>query len=83
MNPLNGVIHSARAFDTYKSSEYLEEFISERIPEGHIIIAACMDDCVTELSDECTEWFEEMGSKVIGKLGYRCAFAFIGIYGDK
>ena len=53
------------------------------IPDGHIVVAACKDDCVTKLSEKGKLWFENMGSKDILKLKYRCGFAFIGIFGGK
>ena len=38
----------ARVFDTYKSSKELESFInSGDIEKGSIIVAACMDECVS------------------------------------
>ena len=49
VNPQTGKVESAQAFDTYISSEALEAFTDE-IPEGRIVVAACMDECATELS---------------------------------
>ena len=70
-------------FDTYKSSVLFDKFIKRTIPEGYIVIAACKDDCVTELSEEGKKWFEDMGSKLIRDLTYRCGFAFIGTSGSE
>ena len=69
-------------FDTYKASEKFEEFIDE-VPGGHIVVAACKDDCATNLSRKAKKWFKKMGSKEVGKIRYRCAFVFVGIVGAK
>ena len=58
-------------------------FIYNAIPKGFIVIAACMDDCVTQLSNKSKCWFADMGSQEIWNLGYRQGFAFIGIMGEK
>ena len=51
INPANGKTRFTRVFDTYKSSDELDKFITlNAIPLGYIIIAACKDDCVTNLS---------------------------------
>ena len=87
INPFNGNVESAQVFDTYKSSEQLDEFIevpaNQAISEGFIIVAACKDDCVTHLSQKAKSWFADMGSKEIHNLKYRQAFAFIGVSGKK
>lgn len=73
----------ARVFDTYKSSEELESFInSGDIKDGSIVVAACMDECVSSLSWEAKKWFSGMGSKEIWNLEYRQGFCFIGISGQ-
>ena len=73
----------AKAFDTYKSSVELQKFIDVGVPPRHMIIAACKDDCVTNLSQSCKQWFVDMGSDEIMKLQYRQGWAFIGITGAK
>ena len=50
MDPENGSIAVAQCFDTYKTSIYLEELIDKDVPNGYIVIAACKDDCVTQMS---------------------------------
>ena len=50
INRANSRVMIGRVFDTYKSSKAFEEFIAEPIPDGYIIVAACQDDCVTNLS---------------------------------
>ena len=82
-NPVSSKIESAKTFDTYKSSVEFENFIKTPIRNGHIVAAACKDDCVTNLSEKSKAWFREIGSKEIDKLEYRQGFAFIGIYGQK
>lgn len=83
INRQNGKIKEAKVFDTYKASEKFEEFIDHEVPGGHIVVAACKDDCMTNLSRKAKKWFKKMGSKEIGKIRYRCAFAFVGIVGVK
>ena len=48
--PENGYVLWAKVFDTYKTSEELDRFIHGAAAEGDIVIAACKDDCVTNLS---------------------------------
>ena len=38
-------------FDTYQAPDDFDEFIKVGITEGHIVVAACMDDCTTRLSE--------------------------------
>ena len=71
LNPENGEIHSAKVFDTYKCSNEFDTFSVTRIPEEYIVIAACKDECATNLSEAGRQWFEDMGSKVIASLEYR------------
>ena len=51
VNPLNGNVEWARVFDTYKDDKAFDEF-TKMVPDGTIVIAACKDDCVTQLSEE-------------------------------
>lgn len=51
--------------------------------KGYIIIAACKDECVTNLSEPVQGWFQRMGSKDIFKVQYRHSYAFIGFWGSK
>ena len=52
INPCNGEVESAECFDTYKSSVKLDAFIAKALPEGHIVVAACKDECFTQLSEK-------------------------------
>ena len=83
INSSSGKVESAQVFDTYKSSEQFDAFIDIGIPEGHIVIAACKDECATNLSDKAREWFANLGSKLIWGLEPREGFAFLGISGQK
>lgn len=51
VNPDNGKVEMATAFDTYKTSYVFDAFIAKAMPDGYIVIAACKDDCVTKLSE--------------------------------
>lgn len=81
----NGLeLEVAEVFDTYKTSEDFEKLVdisSTKFGEGSIVMAACMDDCVTSLSKKCKQWFADMGSKEIWNVEYRQGFSFIGILG--
>ena len=68
-------------YDTYKSAEEFNCFVYNGCPEGFIIIAACQDDCVTQLSSFAKAWFQAMGSKEIANLEFRQGWAFIGQIG--
>ena len=84
INPNDGEVEFGEVFDTYKSSFELDQFINfDVIPDGHIVVAACQDDCITALSETGKSWFSDMGSKEINNLQYRCGFSFIGIKGKK
>ena len=50
INPTNGKIETAKVFDTYITSEGIDDFITREMPEGWIVVAACKDECVTQLS---------------------------------
>ena len=52
INPFNGQIESAKVFDTYESSAALNKFILEDVPQSYIVVAACKDECSTNLSGE-------------------------------
>ena len=83
INPEDRKVEFAQVFDTYNNSDGFDAFTSIQFPRGHIIVAACKDDCVTNLSMRGKIWFGHMGSREILRLGYRQGFAFIGIIGKK
>ena len=62
INPANGKVVTARAFDTYQWRRSFDDFIAEEIPNGHIVVAACKDDCITNMSQAGKQWFADMGS---------------------
>ena len=66
INPHNGQVSNATVFDTYKSSATLEIFIKDKVPQGHIVVAASKDECVRKLSDSVKMWFMDMGSEEVG-----------------
>ena len=73
-------IEYAQVFDTYKSSEKLDQFIDGfEKSQYQIVIAACKDDCVKKLSRKAKLWLAGMGSREIAHLKYRCGFAFCGL----
>ena len=80
---MNGRVEPTKVFDTYEKSNGFGEFVESDIPDGHIVVAACKDECSTGLSVNGKLWFTKMGSKEIWKVKYRCGFAFIGIIGQK
>ena len=82
LNPYNGSIEFAKAFDTYKSSLEFENFIksdfgSKLSKSNLIMIIACKDDCVTNLSAKAKKWLYELGSKQISEVQYRQGYALI------
>ena len=72
INPVDGKIVIAKVFDTYKSSEEFELFITNhKPPEDSIVIAACKDECAKNLSKSAKKFFSDMGSMKIDNLKYR------------
>ena len=71
INPHNGKIEQARAFDTYKYAERLDDFVDNDVPKGYIVVAACKDECTAALSFKNKSLFGAMGSQLIWKLEYR------------
>lgn len=80
LNPHNGHVEFAKAFDTYKNGDSFDKFIdfALELPVGYIIVAACKDDCVTALSVRAKCWFAFLGSSEMWQLKYRESWAFIG-----
>ena len=50
INSLDGKVEMTKVFDTYKSSEGFNKYLTHDIPDGYIIIAACSDECISNLS---------------------------------
>ena len=78
IHPNSAEILEKRAFDTYKTSEALDATIEKYEKQDIIVVAACQDDCFTQMSKTARLWLASMGSKHIWKLQYRQSFAFIG-----
>lgn len=81
INPRDGLVQFAKVFDTYETSTAFDAFTNSNITEGHIIVAACKDDFVNNLSENGKQWFANMGSKEIWNVQYRQGFTFIGLSG--
>lgn len=79
INTIYGTVETCQVFDTYKTSNNFDEFIMKDIPENYIIVAACSDECISNLSQKGKQWFSNLGSKQIWHLKYRCGFSFIGL----
>ena len=62
LNPFTGKVELARVFDTFHSSEVFERFIRHIVPENYVLVAACKDECVTNLSQAAKQWFANLGS---------------------
>ena len=80
INRTNGRIELAKCFDTYESNIDFDDFVEEHspVPDGYIVVAACKDDCATNLSMEGRQWLSNLGSTEIWDLGYRQSFVFVG-----
>ena len=65
INASNGLVELSQVFDTYKSYRKFDTFTSNDIPSGYIIVAACRDECVKNLSKKGKDWFKKHGSKEI------------------
>ena len=57
INRYNGKVESANVFDTYKNGNFFDAFIQTPVPKGSIVVAACKDECSTNLSDSAKQWF--------------------------
>lgn len=71
LDPETSIVDLAMVFDTYKSPDQFDDFISDDFKGGSIVIAACQDDCATNLSEKAKSWFANMGSSEIWNLQYR------------
>ena len=71
VDPADGQVKTAKVFDTYEYSDGFDEFIKADIPDGDIIVAACMDDCISNMSEAGKEWLSNLGSEEIDNLEYR------------
>ena len=53
IDPSNGEVKTAGAFDTYLTSLKLQEFIARGWAPGFIVAAACKDASVSSISKDC------------------------------
>ena len=54
----------AKVFDTYDDEGLdFDRFVKQPLLDGLIVIAACKDDCTSNLSDNAKQWFADMGSQ--------------------
>lgn len=81
INPNTQKVELAKAFDTHDSPKSFDAFITQDLLQGHIVVAACKDDCVSNLSASGKRWFSDMGSVAITDLKPSQGFAFISITG--
>ena len=51
INPINGKILYSKVFDTYKTGDLFENFITNCVEDNTIVVAACKDECVTSLKE--------------------------------
>lgn len=80
IDPDNGKIVLAKAFDTHATTLGIKEMLDGGgAPEGFIVIAACQEECVKKMTQKIKKWFTDMGSSEIWNIQHRQAFAFIGI----
>ena len=66
-----GTVVFAKAFDTFYRSDGFDKFIQTKLEDNLIIIAACKDDCVKNMSEKGKQWFSDLGSKEIWNFKYR------------
>ena len=79
INPEDGHVEWALAFDTYKGMDHMDAFLGETIDKksglyiknGWVIAAACKDECTKSLHTRAKIWFTCMGSAEIQSLTYR------------
>lgn len=63
VNPENGKVEWTKVFDTYEKPEGFDYFCANvHIPHGFIVVAACKDECTSNLSAFGRSWFKFMGS---------------------
>ena len=82
VNPNNGKIFLAKAFDTLLTSAPLESALNS-IPFGFIIAIGIKDEGTRRLSSKVKRFFKDIGSTEIDKIKYRGSWAFIGLKGGR
>ena len=62
--------------------ELFQGFIDDSVPEGSIIVVACNDERLSDLSSQVLIWFQSIGSKSVDLIkDGRHPFALIGLAG--
>lgn len=77
------VLHSA-AYDTYGNNDQSKLLMTDvkKLPDGTIFMVAVKDEASNKLSEKVKEFFTKLGSVEINALGFREAWAFIGVKGQ-
>lgn len=53
INRETGKPTAQKIFDTYTSADQFDDFVdASNIPDGHIVIAACKDECTKMMSEK-------------------------------
>jgi len=73
---------TSQRFDTWKSSGGLADSL-ESLPEGTIILIGISDEASRRLSNGAKAAIKKCGGQQIDSLGYRSAYALIGVKGGK
>jgi len=78
------VIHN-KAYDTYADPNQSKNLINDLkdLPEGTIFMVSVKDEASNRLGEPVKEFFSKMGSSEINALGFREAWAFIGVKGQE
>ena len=79
----NGKVLETRVYDTDGSESESEKFASfiDGLPYGRIVAIACKDDAAAQLTKSARAACASLGSSLIDTLGFRDAWAIIGIKG--
>uniref|UniRef100_A0A8C3V5G5 FAM3 metabolism regulating signaling molecule D n=1 Tax=Catharus ustulatus TaxID=91951 RepID=A0A8C3V5G5_CATUS len=81
VNGTNGELLKTDAFDMYSGDiTKLQTFLQE-IKHGTLVLVASYDDPATKMNDKVRAHFTELGSSVVGKLGFRDNWVFLGAKG--
>lgn len=67
-----------KAFDVYRSDDELQRYLMRGVSDGHVVVAATMDDAANSLTDAGRKVLEGYGSVLITMLGFRDNFVMIG-----
>lgn len=84
-DPFTHKVLLAKAYDTYGSDNASKDFLKDvkALPDGAIILTAVRDEASKRMSKEVKKFFEKLGSEMVGGIGHRYSWAFIGVKGQK